>query len=106
MGKNEAKKWVKEYKKKNPTSKNPTYGWLYGADILEALLAYDGADGIWFFKGLNDAGEERLVLFPADEDGNILDKSVSSLGAAAAKMPGGFDDPADEGGACPPNCPK
>ena len=105
MEKSEANKWVKKYKKKHPLDTDPTYGWLYGADILETLLAYDGADGIWFFKGLNDDGSERLVLYPADKDGNILNKSLNSLGAAASRIPGG-DDPADDGETCPPDCPQ
>ena len=104
MGKDDAKKWVRQYKKNHPLSEDPTYGWLYGADILEALLDYDGADGIWFYKAIADDGSERLVLFPADVDGKILDKSMSSLGAAAAKAPPG-DDPADGGQICPPDCP-
>lgn len=104
MGKSDAKKWVKKYKKEHP---NETHGWLFGDDILKELLKYDGCDGIWFFKGTNDDGEERLVLFPADVEGNILNKKMKSLGAAAAKSAddGGLDDPADDGLRCPPFCP-
>ena len=53
-------------------------------------------------------GKSDLLLFPADEDGNILDtKRMKSLGAAAAKNGGGLDDdPADnESDMCPPFCP-
>ncbi|MCP4457819.1 MAG: hypothetical protein GY816_07315 [Cytophagales bacterium] len=103
MGKSDAHKWVKKYKKKHPMNEDPTYGWLYGADILETLLAYDGVDRIWFFKGIDDDGSERLVLYPADVDGEILDKSMNSLGAAAAKP--SIDEPADSGQKCPPHCP-
>ena len=97
MEKDKAKKWVGEYKKKH---KDATRGWLFGADVLEKILGYDGAEGIWFFKGINDEGQERLVLFPADHDGNILDKGIKSLGAK-----GGDDLPADDGDPCPDNCP-
>ncbi|SNS45929.1 hypothetical protein SAMN05421640_0236 [Ekhidna lutea] len=103
MDKSKARKWVKDYQKKNP---NGTHGWLYGSDILEALQNYDGCEGIWFFKGINDDGEERLVLFPADADGNILDKKMKSLGAAANLKNPGDDDPADDGDTCPPWCPN
>lgn len=105
MDKSKAKKWVKKYQKDNPEE---TFGWLFGDDIIKQLLKYDGCDGIWFFKGTNEDGEERLVMFPADEDGNILDKKMKSLGAAAAKSngDGGSDDPANESDMCPPNCPS
>ena len=101
MAKNEARKWVKQYKNNHPLAENPTYGWLYGADILRTLLDYDGAGGIWFYKGIADDGSERLVLFPADADGNILDKGMKSLGAAVKDD----DEPADDGNICPPYCP-
>lgn len=106
MDKSKAKKWVKNYQKKYPQKEYPnvTYGWLYGDDILETLMKYDGCEGIWFFKGLNDDGEERLVMFPADANGNILDKKMKSLGAAQFKDPGGYE-PADDGQGCPPFCP-
>ncbi|MEQ6168384.1 hypothetical protein AAOE16_14410 [Ekhidna sp. MALMAid0563] len=103
MDKSEAKKWVKRYQKENPEA---TFGWLYGDDILETLLKYKGCEGIWFFKGINDEGKERLVLFPADEDGNILDKKMKSLGAAVSLKDDNFDDPADDGTTCPPQCPS
>ncbi len=101
MSKNKADKWVKKYKKDNP---NNTFGWLYGSDILHSLLKEDGCDGIWFFKGTTDEGEERLVLYPADHEGNILDKKIKSLGAKSAD---GDDDDgaADNGKQCPPHCP-
>lgn len=103
MDKSKAKKWVKKYQKENP---NGTHGWLYGSDILETLQNYSGCEGIWFFKGVNDDGEERLVLFPADADGNILDSKLKSLGAAASLKSDVLDDPADDGDGCPPNCPN
>jgi hypothetical protein len=101
MEKAKAKKWVKDYQKANP--KAAVKGWLYGKDILEKLCQYPDSEGIWFFKGLSDEGEERLVMFPADAEGNILDKSMKSLGAAAR---GGGDDPANSSQMCPPTCPN
>lgn len=101
MNKGTAKKWVKDYQKQNPDA--AVRGWLYGTDILETLCNYDDAEGIWFFKGLDETGAEKLVMFPADKDGNILDKSnIKSLGAAATV---GLDDPANAGLPCPPECP-
>ena len=105
MGKKEAKSWVKEYQKQNPDAQ--VKGWLFGRDIIEQLCSNDKLEGIWFFKGLNEGGEERLVMFPADADGNILEKKIKSLGAAAA-MNGRDDDddaPADDSQMCPPFCP-
>ena len=108
MDKSKAKKWVKNYKKKYPHKENPnvTYGWLFGDDIIEKLLKYDGCEGIWFFKGINDEGEERLVMFPADADGNVLDRKMKSLGAAAINLRDDEFDPADDSERCPPNCPN
>jgi len=70
---------------------------------LNDLLAADGCEGIWFFKGINDDDKECLVLYEADKDGNKLTSPIKSLGAAAG---GGGNDPADEGQGCPPNCPN
>ncbi|WP_436514467.1 hypothetical protein [Ekhidna sp. To15] len=105
MGKSKAKHWVKKYQKANPKE---THGWLFGDDILKTLLKYEGCEGIWFFKGINDDGEEKLVMFPADEEGNILNKKIKSLGAAAAMKDGDGidDDPADDSRNCPPWCPQ
>lgn len=99
MKKSTADGWVDKYQKKN---KKAAFGWLYGSDVLQALIDEGGSDGIWFFKGINDAGEERLVLYPADSEGNILNNKVKSLGA----MGSDDDDGAvDSGTECPENCP-
>ena len=103
MDKSEAKKWVKKYQKENPDA--AVRGWLFGDDIIEELLKYKGCEGIWFFKGLNDEGQEKLVMFPADSKGNILDRKLKSLGAAASIKDPGFDDPANDSEMCPPWCP-
>lgn len=100
MGKNEAKKWVRRWKKEHGDT--ATRGWLYGDEIIKEMLSYEGCEGIWFFKGIADDNSERLVMFPADEDGNILDRGIRSLGAAARDD---FDSPADGGSSCPPDCP-
>lgn len=105
MGKAKAKKWVKKYQKENP--KAELNGYLFGNDVLEKLCNYKGSEGLWIFKGINDNDEECFVLFPADKDGNILDrKKIKSLGAAAAFDPGDIDDPVNDGEKCPPFCPS
>jgi len=106
MGQSKAKQWVKKYQKENPDA--AVKGWLFGDDILEALINNKGCEGIWFFKGINDDGEEKLVMFPADKDGNLLDNKIKSLGAAAANLKDGGDDngAADDGVSCPPFCPN
>lgn len=106
MAKSKAKQWVKKYQKANPTAE--LNGYLYGKDILEKLCNYPGSEGLWIFKGLNDENEECLVLFPADVDGNILERKFRSLGAAASTIKGEEDDddaPANNGQKCPPHCP-
>ena len=62
-----------------------------------------------FLRGLDEEGNEKLVMFPADEKGNILDRKMKSLGAAAnsnLKDIGRDDDPANSAEPCPPNCPN
>ncbi|MEO9482892.1 MAG: hypothetical protein ABJG47_05575 [Ekhidna sp.] len=105
MKKSTAKDWVTKYQKKNP--KAELNGYLFGKDILEKLCNYPGSEGLWIFKGINDDNKECFVLFPADENGNILNKRIKSLGAAAAKNNGDDDDdePANDGQGCPPYCP-
>ena len=106
VGKNitedEASEWVQKYQEKHPISEGPTWGWLYGRDILEKLLEEKDVEGIWFYKALKD-GEERLVLYPADEKGNKMGLKMSKIGAAAKESRG--HEPADDGQACPPICP-
>ena len=107
MQQSKAKKWVKRYQKENPDA--AVKGWLFGDDVIEALINNKGCEGIWFFKGINDDGEEKLVMFPADEDGNILQRKLRSLGAAAANLKNGDDDDdnaADDSRNCPPFCPN
>ncbi len=99
MDREEVDRWVERYKEKHPDG---VWGWLYGCDILETLLKYDGSCGIWFFKGINDEGKERLVMYPADHEGNILHNKMKSLGAMVG---GKDDDPADDSEECPPDCP-
>lgn len=103
MGKSDAKKWVKKYQKENPDG---VHGWLFGHEMIEKYLKTKGCEGIWFFKGINDDGEERLVMFPADEDGDIFKKKVRSLGAASANFDEDEDDPTDFAQPCPPHCPN
>lgn len=99
--KGQADKWVKSYATKYP--KAEAKGYLYGSDILFDLLD-DSARcaGIWFYKGINDDGKECLVLYKADDQGNILVSNMNSIGAASN---GSLDDPADDGDVCPPTCP-
>ena len=39
MDKSKAKRWVKNYQKKNPDA---TFGWLFGDDVIEKLVNYKG----------------------------------------------------------------
>lgn len=107
MKKSQAKKWVKRYQKENPCAE--LNGYLFGNDILEKLCKNPDAEGIWIFKAINNKDEECFVLFPADKDGNILNKKkIRSLGAAANTKNGDDDDddPANDGQGCPPYCPE
>ncbi|WP_425389657.1 hypothetical protein [Ekhidna sp.] len=102
MPKSEAKKWVKRYQKENPKE---THGWLFGDDIIKAILKYKGCEGIWFFKGVDDQNEEKLLMFPADEDGNILEDKKHSMSVMEKSMDEN-DEPADFSQPCPPKCPS
>jgi len=95
----EAREWIAKYQKQNPDG---LHGNLFGADILEKMLADKGCEGIWFFKGINDQGEETLVLLPADNEGNILKNPARQESGEDDSFTGG----ADSGQACPPDCPN
>lgn len=99
---NEVDRWVKRYQDEH-SPKTSTYGWLYGCDTIEEMLKNKGCEGIWFFKGINDEGKERLVLYPADKDGKIMGKPFKSLGARGGGDPDSY--PVDDGDNCPPDCP-
>ena len=92
MDRAKADKWVEDFQKKNPDG---IHGWLYGVDILHKLMVYEGSEGIWFFKGLNDEGSEQLVMYAADKEGNFL----------SLEEDGGGPPPADDSEPCPPVCP-
>ncbi|WP_420317235.1 hypothetical protein [Ekhidna sp.] len=104
MKSSQAKKWVKRYQKENPDAE--VNGWLFGDDIIEAILKYKGCEGIWFFKGINDNGEEKLVMYPADADGNILASGENDDASKMALLNDGGIEPANESRMCPPMCPK
>lgn len=99
MSKAEADKWVGTYEKYHKTS---TRGFLYGEKILKQLLASEDAEGIWFFKGYDDKGDEKLVLYAADKEGNILSEDNSkSMAKSGSNL-----SPVDASDSCPPKCPK
>lgn len=91
MAREKAQKMVKNYLKRNPASQS---GFLYGRDILESMLKNSEVEGIWFFKGVDENGAENLLLFPSDEEGNIMMVETKSIESA------GF------GNVCPPSCPS
>ncbi len=95
-------RWVKKYQDNNEPETS-TYGWLFGCDILCKLMAHEGVEGIWFFKAINDEGKERLVMYPADENGKVLGRPMKSLGAMSKS--GDPIEPGDDGEECPPDCP-
>jgi len=76
----------------------------YGFPGLLIQVSTDGRDYQHSFftshKGINDEGEERLALYPADHEGNILETEIKSLGAM-----GGGGGAADDGAECSPDCP-
>ncbi|GAB4250200.1 MAG: hypothetical protein Tsb0034_29460 [Ekhidna sp.] len=88
--------WTAEYQRQNPEA---TWGFLFGKRILTRLLENDGAEGIWLMRGINDEGSLKLVLYSADEAGEVLTKSnIRANGDTTI-------DPADDGKDCPPGCP-
>lgn len=103
MSKTRANQWVKKYQQENPDA--ALNGVLFGKDILEALCNYQGSEGLWIFKGLNDKNEECFVLFAADADGNILNRATMKSPGAAANAANVDDDAANSGQPCPPACP-
>lgn len=94
----ETRVWIANYQKQNPEG---LHGNLFGADILEKMLADKGCEGIWFFKGISDQGKETLVLLPTDKEGNILPDSAKNEQGNGDEFVGG----ADYSTVCPPDCP-
>lgn len=93
--------WTNRYEELNP---NKVRGFLFGDEILTKLINTKGSEGIWFYLGLNEENEERLVLYSADKGGRILNAKVST--ATEANSDGIIgEDPVDDGQGCPPYCP-
>lgn len=65
---------TKKYRNANPDARK---GNFYGKDILKQLLEQNGCMGIRMYYGIDDDGNQELVLVAADADENdILDLVV------------------------------
>ena len=51
-------------------------GWMFLRKDLDELLAQPGCAGMRFYYGLNDKGENGLVMVGVDRDGNDMVKGV------------------------------
>ena len=72
-----AKQWMAAYQNSHVER---TYGHLVGKDLLLEMLAVAGAQGVWLYNGLTGEGQEKLLLYPADEMGEILSGHISGSG--------------------------
>ena len=90
-----AVRWTERFQTTYP---NEVRAYLFGKDRLQELINRDGAKGIWFFRGLNESSEQKLVLYPADEVGKFL---LTNPARGRTEE----DAPLDDGVSCPPQCP-
>ena len=82
-----AQSWEHNWQKTHPNQPNALF---YGREILEELLAKEGAMGIRFYPGYDEEGRLHLLLYSTDKNGNNL-------------MDGGLQV-ANFGYLCPPSC--
>lgn len=68
----------------------PVHGWAFDRDILDQLLAQEGAAGIRIYVGMKADGAVTPVLVATDQQGNDLTDGVI----------------AEEATPCPPYCAK
>jgi hypothetical protein len=76
--------------------------WLYGREVIDAVLAVPGCAGIRVFNGINDKGVHALVFTAVDAaGGNILQYKINTPdGLQVVNAP-----LADAGLPCPASCP-
>lgn len=82
---NTAGNWTRNFRDNSTKGNNAHF---FGRDILEQLLAEEGAMGIRFYYGLNDKNERQLLAVAADAEENDLLENDSIV--------------ADESSCCPP----
>jgi len=56
ISKDQGDSWVKRFQTGNEGS---TFGFRYGKDLTEEMLATEGVEGIWFYLGINETFRER-----------------------------------------------
>ena len=75
----EAASWTSNYRNAQP---NGIKAHFFGRDIIERILAQEDCQGLRIFYGLNNEGEQQLILVGADTNennqlsGTIADHSV------------------------------
>lgn len=89
----QGKAWVKAYVKQNPDSLKAN---LFGRELLEEMLSDQSVEGLWFYRALDEKGNEQLLIYKADSEGNIIYNSQKEDGG---------DGPGEISSACPPHCP-
>jgi hypothetical protein len=93
-----ALRWTRAYRAQHPEGLHSVF---YGREVLEALLARPGCEGVSIERGLDDEGREVLVLVPRGASGEALPRE----GAGSEQVAGeGLPYAVDNGLACPPVC--
>lgn len=96
ISKAEAKRWIENYKAKNP---DQVYAEFYGSAHLHEILKQDGCVGIRIYITTGDGTKNQLVLVGAKEDGtNICPPGISEKSEDDGIL-------LDHGLPCPPVCP-
>lgn len=65
-----AREMITAFREENP---NVEYGWYFGREAIEKILAQTGAVGLRIYGGLKEDGTFRPVLFGVSANGNDID---------------------------------
>ncbi len=93
MMSDQAKKWIQNYKDKNPGSIESHF---FGSDIINSILNQNDCVGVRIHYAMDDSGVKQLILVGAKESGNNIWPSFSD------GTPSGIV--ADNSWPCPPAC--
>lgn len=81
---NKAKGYTATYRAQNP---NGLKGHFFGREILNDILEQTGCEGIRIYYGINDDGEQALVLVGADANEDDMLGETHTIGDYSIACP-------------------
>lgn len=91
-----AKTWTANYRSKNP---DQLKGHYFGFEIIQRLLNETNCSGIRIYYGIDETGQQKLLLVGVDADGNDLLPSLEQ------ELDNGGNIVVDYSYPCPDYCP-